>query len=1019
MGSKGGGKVEVTEYSMSLHLGVCHAVDAFTSVTIGEKLAWSGLQSTTGDVTITQPELFGGVKKEGGVGGVVRFLLGLPDQILPNRLATRLGRASGADCPGFRGIASLFFTGTASNDLSISINVWKDSNYANTTAAFTDAVPDLSVFALGDNISSLQAVGPWVVYQDANYQGISAVVEGNLPDPFPGGHLLHDKISSLAPLGYNGGTAGFYWTANNPYLKSLWVGVRRAPKGLNPAYAMIPRLGAAVAPIAGQTAVLNWQQSCFAQTVNDRARMGLAFLNAAGDLIGAITWATLIDTAPGVWTARNVAAVAPSGAVRVRAYMEMFRRTGANNDGYIDEISLTLAGSAVVLVNPGAELDNSSGWTNVTGAIGIGTRSADPAPFAGTRYFTGGTSVSTIGFQDQPLTGSDLDANAVHMIYECLSNRDWGMGAPPAMFDTAAFEAAGVIVYNEALGLSMLWTRQDTIENFVSEIIDHIQATVFVNPRTGLFTIKLIRDDYDPDALRTITPDNADLSNFQRKAWGEIVNEVAVTWTNPVTEQDETVVAQDLGAIAAQNGAIITDNRNYYGVRSAELATRLAARDLRSAAAPMATCEVTLDRTAWDLLPGEVVKLTWPEYGFDGVVMRVGQVDYGKPGEPLIRANLIEDIFGLAISDYTTPPASQWQSDDLPPGPADFSRLITVPAFFATNYLAGAGDTSTFEYPEVIAGVLASDSDAYNYDLFGPTVLVDGSTVQERQSTNTVLGRGTTVAALPLAASTSGVTFAGLIGAVDPAQTVFVLIGGDATAENAMEIALITSSAGGVHTLARGLLDTVPREWPSGTAIWLLNTTSTISDLDPKADGETVNYRLLTRGFGGLLSYAAAPVVTGTLTGRPHYPNRPANVTAHGAPWSSEAVPIDARARSNPWVTTNWANRNRLMEDSQVLLWGDATVTPETGQTTRIEVCAPNGTVLATHAGLSGTSFNVPNASFAGEALVRLRIWAARTDGFGSFNSLQYFEHWVRVGPLRFDSTRVTFDSTLWTMDQG
>lgn len=1017
MGAKGGGKVEVSEYSMSMHLGVCHAVDAFTSITIGEKLAWSGLQSTTGDVTITQPELFGGVKKEGGVGGVVRFLLGLPDQILPNRLATRLGRASGATCPGFRGIASLFFTGTAASDASISINVWKDINYTNTTGAFTGAVPDLSTFALGDNISSLQAVGPWVVYEHANYAGVSAVVDGNLPDPFPNGHALHDKISSLAPLGYNGGTAGFYWTANNPYLKSLWVGVRRAPKGLNPAYAMIPRPAAALTSIAGQTTVLNWQQSSFAQTTNDQARMGLAFLDAAGDLIGATTWATLIDTAPGVWTARNVAAVAPTGAVRVRAYMEMFRRTGTNNDGYIDEISLTLGGSAVVLLNPGAEVGNSSGWTHVSGGIGI--RTADPAPFAGTRYFTGGSSLSTIAFQDQPVTGSDLDANPAHMIYECLTNRDWGMGAPTTMIDTAAFEAAGVTLYAEALGLSILWSRQDTIENFVSEVIDHIQATVFVNPRTGLITIKLIRGDYDPLTLRTITPDNADLTNFQRKAWGEIVNEVVVTWTNPVTEQEETVVAQDLGAIAAQNGSIISDNRNYYGVRSAAVATQLAARDLRSAAAPMATCEVTLDRTAWDLLPGEVVKLTWAEYGFDGVVMRVGAVDYGKPGEPLIRANLIEDIFGLAAGDYITPPTSQWEGVDAPPGPADFSRVITVPAFFAANFLAGAGDTSTFEYPEVIAGVLASDADAYNYDLFGPTVLVDGSTVQERQSTNTVLGRGTTIAALPLAASTSGVTFAGLIGAVDPAQTVFVLIGGDATAENAMEIALITASAGGVHTLARGLLDTVPREWAAGTVIWLLDATSTISDLDPKADGETVTYRLLTRSFGGLLSYADAPVLSGTLSGRPHYPNRPANVTAHGAAWSSAAAIIDARARVNPWVTATWANRNRLMEDSQVLLWTGATVTPEVGQTTRIEVCTADGTLLTTHAGLTGTSFNVPDASFVGEAVVRLRIWAARTDSFGSFNSLQYFEHWVRVAPLRFDSTRVTFDSTLWTMDQG
>ena len=1017
MGAKGGGKVEVSEYSMSMHLGVCHAVDAFTSITIGEKLAWSGLQSTTGDVTITQPELFGGVKKEGGVGGVVRFLLGLPDQVLPNRLATRLGRASGATCPGFRGIASLFFTGTAANDASISINVWKDINYTNTTGAFTDAVPDLSTFALGDNISSLQAVGPWVVYEHANYAGVSAVVDGNLPDPFPNGHALHDKISSLAPLGYNGGTAGFYWTANNPYLKSLWVGVRRAPKGLNPAYAMIPR-AAPVAPLGSFVELTWWQHSrLYDDPDKDHTKLGLEFFDSAGDEIsGTSTFSG--DLYCPVWAERTVSRAIPSGTATIRIIINMSPGSLSNVGGWVDDISLKIDGENRTVVNPGGETGSAVGWVSAGRQLTV--RSAAPSPHSGAYYLATSGSEKVTAHQDHSLTaGADLDANGVHMIYECLTNRDWGMGAPTTMIDTAAFEAAGVVLYAEALGLSMLWTRQDTIENFVSEVIDHIQSTVFVNPRTGLITIKLIRGDYDPLTLRIITPDNADLTNFQRKAWGEIVNEVVVTWTNPVTEQDETVVAQDLGAIAAQNGSIISDNRNYYGVRSAAVATQLAARDLRSAAAPMATCEVTLDRTAWDLLPGEVVKLTWPEYGFDGVVMRVGAVDYGKPGEPLIRANLIEDIFGLAAGDYITPPVSQWQDVDAPPGPADFSRVITVPAFFAANFLAGAGDTSTFEYPEVIAGVLASDADAYNYDLFGPTVLVDGSTVQERQSTNTVLGRGTTVAALPLAASTSGVTIAGLIGAVDPAQTVFVLIGGDATAEDVMEIALITASAGGVHTLARGLLDTVPREWAAGTVIWLLDATSTISDLDPKADGETVTYRLLTRSFGGLLSYADAPVLSGTLSGRPHYPNRPANVTAHGAAWSSAAAIIDARARVNPWVTATWANRNRLMEDSQVLLWTGATVTPEVGQTTRIEVCTAGGTVLTTHASLTGTSFNVPDASFAGEAVVRLRIWAARTDSFGSFNSLQYFEHWVRVAPLRFDSTRVTFDSTLWTMDQG
>jgi hypothetical protein len=133
--------------------------------------------------------------------------------------------------------------------------------------------------------------------------------------------------------------------------------------------------------------------------------------------------------------------------------------------------------------------------------------------------------------------------------------------------------------------------------------------------------------------LPTIDPSNATLTNFGRKLWGEIVNEISVTWTNPDNEQDETVTVHDLASITTQGG-IVSDSRNYYGVRYARSRKRLAARDLRSAGAPLATCDAEVDRTMWFLRPASVVLLDWPEYGLVGLVMRVTSIDYGKPGDP-------------------------------------------------------------------------------------------------------------------------------------------------------------------------------------------------------------------------------------------------------------------------------------------------------------------------------------------------------------------------------------------------
>lgn len=113
MGKKGGSpKIEVTKYRMSEHLGVCIGpVDEILAITVKEKEAWSGSQTSNGSITIDNEELFGGLKKEGGLQGTAYCLFGESDQILPDELAVKLGRADGADCPGFRGITSIFFSG--------------------------------------------------------------------------------------------------------------------------------------------------------------------------------------------------------------------------------------------------------------------------------------------------------------------------------------------------------------------------------------------------------------------------------------------------------------------------------------------------------------------------------------------------------------------------------------------------------------------------------------------------------------------------------------------------------------------------------------------------------------------------------------------------------------------------------------------------------------------------------------------------------------------------------------------
>ena len=107
MGS--GKKVTVGyRYYLGLHFGICHGpVDAVQKVVIGEREAWVGFHTTTGTISIDNPQLFGGDKREGGVVGDLNILMGTSGQSVNSYLQAKIG----GTIPAFRGILSAVWNG--------------------------------------------------------------------------------------------------------------------------------------------------------------------------------------------------------------------------------------------------------------------------------------------------------------------------------------------------------------------------------------------------------------------------------------------------------------------------------------------------------------------------------------------------------------------------------------------------------------------------------------------------------------------------------------------------------------------------------------------------------------------------------------------------------------------------------------------------------------------------------------------------------------------------------------------
>lgn len=94
-------------YFVGMHFALCHSgVEFLYSVRVAEKVAWSGTQALPGSISINAPELFGGIKKEGGIVGTLDLQDGNATQTLNSYLGSQL-----TDSPAYRGISAFIWRG--------------------------------------------------------------------------------------------------------------------------------------------------------------------------------------------------------------------------------------------------------------------------------------------------------------------------------------------------------------------------------------------------------------------------------------------------------------------------------------------------------------------------------------------------------------------------------------------------------------------------------------------------------------------------------------------------------------------------------------------------------------------------------------------------------------------------------------------------------------------------------------------------------------------------------------------
>lgn len=528
-----------------------------------------------------------------------------------------------------------------------------------------------------------------------------------------------------------------------------------------------------------------------------------------------------------------------------------------------------------------------------------------------------------------------LDMNPAHIVYECYTDLNWGMGYNPEDLDDVNFSAVADTLYNEGFGLSLLWLEQDSIGNFIDYVLRHVDGVRRYDISTGKLQIKLIRNDYTPSSLPELNTSNiVAVESFQRPALGDLISEVTVRYTDR-EQNPATVTVHNLALIDAQN-AVVGVTRDYPGIRDGALASRVAMRDLITSSSPLAKITLRCNRIAWDWLEGDVFRLAWSPLKITGTVYRILKIDKGTLINGEITIEAIEDVFQMPTSAYVAAPTSGWTDPRSAPSAVTTYKLVEAPYWDIVR----STSTSDFDYlqpgwafAELLAAKPTSDA---NY--FSMMHSANNGTYTAVVNPAQFSPTGITASAIPIGAANVVISPASLtdVDMIEPGDYFYI----DNEAFGVVSITLE-----GVITASRGVLDTVPAAHASGAKIYVAPGWHAV-DRTERSIGEATYYRALTVTGKGTLDLASAPTMTMTMTGRAHAPYPPGNLKINGSVYPTQVLTTDG-------VIVSFSHRDRLQQTVDLVPTTTGNIGPEAGTTYNMTVRDGTNTVIGTYTGIT------------------------------------------------------------------
>lgn len=572
--------------------------------------------------------------------------------------------------------------------------------------------------------------------------------------------------------------------------------------------------------------------------------------------------------------------------------------------------------------------------------------------------------------------------NPIHIIYEAITNRDWGRGRPASRIHDASFRAAADRLFAEGFGLCLCWRRQDGIGALVKSVIDHIGAVLLDDLDTGQLSITLIRDDYVVADLPLFAEDTGllGIDEDQVADGASATNEVVVRFTNLATGGDQDQVRLQNNAAIQSVGAVLSETIDYPHVPTGDLAARLAQRELRARASEVRRFKVRLDRRGADKIrPGSVFRIRSRQRGYEQLVLRAGQCDYGTLEAGTLTVSAMVDVYGLPATAYVQVQEPTIKPPTLDPLPATVRKLFEIPYRELARYLSAEllGHVTLMSCG---VGIIARrpSAAAINYTMLTRV----GSAAFGGVDTGDWCPTAQIATDLDYLTTTTRITYSTDVSTVQAGDAGMI-------DDEIVRVVSLNIDTGDL-VIARGCADTVPARHLKGARIWFYGQDTAVDPVD-YSPGVVVQAKVQTRTSTGLLDPALAATDSITTARRQARPYPPGRLRVNNT-----AYPRDVFGE----LSVTWAHRDRLTQADQLVDTTATDIGPEAGTTYTLQVYS-GATLRKTYAGITGTSWSYPAADEVAHGYLqtlRIVLFSVR----GGLESLQKHDITIERNGLGF-----------------